>query len=149
LADLRSVTEESPPAPLEIPHPDFISALAFSPDSRLLATGSVDGTTRVVRVVDGRVLALIDNGPGVRGKIVEPGSTVQNLKFSPNGRFLGISGEFPRAQLIPLVAGLGEEAFLSHEYPVRAVAFSADSRLFASGGDDSTARIAALDDADN
>jgi hypothetical protein len=46
IVDLRNVSEEAPEAPLEVAHPDFVSALVFSPDSRLLATGAGTGPRR-------------------------------------------------------------------------------------------------------
>src|ERR1017187_9550030 len=79
IVDLRRMSEEAPEAPFELALPDFVPALAFSDDSRLLAAGSVDGSTRLVAVVDGRVVALIDNGSGVRGTSIQPGSPAKDL----------------------------------------------------------------------
>jgi WD40 repeat protein len=63
-------------------HRDEVFALAFSPDSKLLATGSFDGTIRIWDAVGGKQVALLTK---IQGRIFE-------LAFSPDGKTL-ISGE--------------------------------------------------------
>ncbi len=59
-------------------HRDDIAALAFSPDDRLLATGSVDGTIRVWEVPSGRFVTEL---PGHL-------ESVEAVAFSPDGQTL-------------------------------------------------------------
>lgn len=52
-----------------------IQDLAFSPDDRLLATASLDGTGRIWDVHTGRPLRVLEHPDGV-----------ENVAFSPDGR---------------------------------------------------------------
>ena len=58
-------------------HSDMSSAMAISPDGRLVASGSRDGTARLWSLPDGAMLAVMDH-PG----------TVHSVTFSPDGRRL-------------------------------------------------------------
>jgi WD40 repeat protein len=59
-------------------HRDDIAALAFAPDDRLLATGSVDGTIRLWEVPGGRFVTEL---PGHL-------ESVEAVAFSPDGQTL-------------------------------------------------------------
>jgi|FaiFalDrversion3_1042247.scaffolds.fasta_scaffold03190_3 WD40 repeat protein len=61
-------------------HTSFVRSVAFSPDSRLLASGSSDGTVKFWRVADGALLRTYDQ---------ETGPIVLSIQFSPNGRLFG------------------------------------------------------------
>lgn len=66
-------------------HKQGIWSMTFSPDGRTLATSSIDGTMRLWSVATQRELL----------SVIEPGSNLRNLKFSPNGEFLvGASPSF-------------------------------------------------------
>ena len=52
-----------------------IQDLAFSPDDRLLATASLDGTARIWDAHTGRALRVLEHPDGV-----------ENVAFSPDGR---------------------------------------------------------------
>src|SRR5207244_5095530 len=56
-------------------HTLVIQDLAFSPDDRLLATASLDGTARIWDAHTGRPLRLLEHPDGV-----------ENVAFSPDGR---------------------------------------------------------------
>lgn len=63
-------------------HRDFVSGLAFSPDGALLATGSMDGTIRLWRTLDGQLSATL---PGHMEETTD-------LAFSPDGQTLASVG---------------------------------------------------------
>jgi len=61
-----------------------IKRLAFSPDSQMLASASLDGTIRVFRP---------KAGPGVRPTTVHKGLPFHTVAFSPDGAYLAGGGE--------------------------------------------------------
>jgi WD40 repeat protein len=60
-------------------HADLIYSVAFSPDGRLLASGSGDRTIKLWRVSDGVLLKTYD----------QETIWVNSIQFSPNGRLFG------------------------------------------------------------
>jgi len=103
-----------------------MQAVAFSPDNRLLATGSADCTARIFEVATGQELLRVTNAPGVN-----------DVAFSPDGRWRATSGKTTRIW----DATSGEELVgVSHDWCGR-VAFSPDGRLLATTGEDKTARV--------
>lgn len=101
-------------------HRDDLAALAFAPDDRQLATGSVDGTIRLWEVPGGR---LVTELPGHL-------ESVEAVAFSPDGQTLasvnpGIEVTFWH------VPTLRELARLAHPEAGYHVAFSPDGRRLA------------------
>ena len=62
-------------------HSNAVMCAAFSPDARILATGSHDQTVRLWDVNDHKAVATLSNG-----------FPVGSLAFSPNGRTLIVGG---------------------------------------------------------
>ncbi|WP_165067749.1 protein kinase domain-containing protein [Paludisphaera rhizosphaerae] len=118
-------------------HRDEAWALAFSPQGRVLASGSDDtendDTIKLWDPATGRLLKSWRADPG----------TVSALAFSPDGRVLASASLDPskNLRLWDVENGLLRRALIGHTDKVRSVAFSPDGRILASAGADRTIRL--------
>jgi WD40 repeat protein/serine/threonine protein kinase len=127
--DPSSGRERTPP----MRHPATVSAVAYRPDGRVLATGCFDDR-------DG--LRLWDAGTG-RLVVRLPGHShrVRSLAFSPDGRILASAGADRTIRLWEATTGAALSVLSGHADVVRAVAFAPDGRTLASASNDRTVRI--------
>jgi serine/threonine protein kinase len=112
-------------------HSEWFTSVAFSPDGRLLATGSTDKTARLWSMADDRPLATL------RGH----GDTVWSVAFSPDGELLATGSDDNTARLWSMPDGHPLATLQGHQSYVRSAAFSPDGRLLATGGQNGTAKI--------
>ena len=105
-------------------HHDVLS-LAFSPDGRLLASGSWDRTIRLWEVASGRELR----------KLAGHGAQVNALAFSPDGQLLASGSQDRRLKLWEVATGkeVQESTFSDTLGWLSAVAFSPNGRSVAAG----------------
>jgi len=89
-----------------------VRAVAFSPDSKLLATASADSTARIVAVADGHELARVIHDDWVSA-----------VAFSPDGKLLA-TGSTDRTARIVAVADGRELATNSKPRRLRRVQYS-------------------------
>src|SRR5258708_7748746 len=104
-------------------HAAAITAMAFSPRSTLLATGSVDGTVK---------LWLGQSGQLLRSFSVST-FWVDSLAFSPDGCILAAGSGDHKIYLWNLDLGTQLTPLDPHAGAVKALGFSADGTLLASG----------------
>lgn len=112
-------------------HSAGIEVMAFSPDGRLLATGSVDSTVRLWDVSTGQTsTALTPNG----GYVVA-------VCFSPDGATLATAGTDSIVRLWDVATGQNTVGLFGHTAFVATLAFSPDGATLASGSHDRTVRV--------
>ncbi|HEY1001218.1 MAG TPA: CHAT domain-containing protein [Streptosporangiaceae bacterium] len=112
-------------------HTDWVYGVAFSPDGRLLATASFDGTARVWDLATGEQRRTLT------GHI----NWVYGVAFSPDGRLLATASADMTARVWDLATGGHLRTLTGRTDWVRDVAFSPDGRLLATASDDKTARL--------
>ena len=112
-------------------HRDFISALAFSPDSAHLASGSFDKTVRIWSTTDGGTIRTLR---GHKGRVT-------SVAFSSDNQILASASEDGTVRLWDWKRGRVVRTLAGHTGGVRSVAFSADGKYVATAGEDGTIRL--------
>lgn len=112
-------------------HTGSVTAVAFSPDERCLASASADRTVKIWDLNTGKALLTFEGHT----------DRVTSIAFSPDGKLL-VSGATDKSLIVwDAATGHSRRNFDGHQGGVNCVAFSPDGRLILSGSDDKTVRV--------
>jgi WD40 repeat protein/serine/threonine protein kinase len=114
-----------------IGHRAGLLSVSWSPNGKLLATGSVDGTARVWRISDGRDLLVLRGHMGY----------VRSVSWSVDGTRLATASEDGTVKVWDATDGHKLFELTGHAAPVYSVAWSPKGTWLATGSEDGTALV--------
>ncbi|MFN7759432.1 MAG: protein kinase domain-containing protein [Pseudanabaena sp.] len=109
-------------------HGGSVTSVAFSPDGKMIATGSVDNTVKLWSL-EGKELQTL------KGSAI-----VSSVAFSPDGKMIAADSDGKTIKLWNL-EGKEIQTFQGHGDPVISVAFSPDGKTIATGSYDNTVEL--------
>ena len=137
----RADEETLPTLVAQVGHATWVNAVAFSPDGKLVLTGSRDRTARLWDVQTGRELRVFTGHA----------AAILSVAFSPDGKqVLTASGPIraaagvkydSTARLWDAQTGKELRVFTGHSHAVHSVAMSPDGKHVLTGSADKTARL--------
>ncbi|MDT0447898.1 nSTAND1 domain-containing NTPase [Streptomyces hesseae] len=112
-------------------HTARVNSVAFSPDGRILATGSTDRTVRLWDTATGKARKTLKGHTDI----------VSSVAFGPDGRTLATGGVDGAVQLWDVTSGRLRRSLVGTGSAVESVAFSRDGTTLATGSRDGVARL--------
>jgi WD40 repeat protein len=130
LALLNTVSNVAAPNTLG-GHGNCVSAVSFSPDGKLLASGGADNTVRLWDVETGKEIKTLSGHT----------NKVWGVSFSPDGKLLATGSDDKTVRLWDVATGQQINTLIGHINELTTVSFSPDGKLLASGSRDKTVKL--------
>jgi WD40 repeat protein/predicted Ser/Thr protein kinase len=112
-------------------HTDSVMPVVFSPDGKILASGSADRSIKLWDVQSGTL----------KQTLTGHSNGVHSLEFSPDGMTLASGSDDKTIKLWNAQTGALKQTLTGHNSAVHTIAFSPDGNLLASGSTDKTIKI--------
>ena len=112
-------------------HSGFVFSVAFSPDSKLVASGSSDNTVKIWDAATGACTQTLEGHSDY----------VRSVAFSPDSKLVASGSYDKTVKIWDTATGVYTQTLEGHSGFVCSVAFSPDSKLVASGSYDKTVKI--------
>lgn len=112
-------------------HTGYVTAVAFTPDDKIVISGSQDHTARLWDVATGRALVTLSGHT----------DAIVTLALSPDGKILATGSHDHTVRLWDMPSGQERTTLRGHTNVVQAVAYAPDGKTIASGGYDRTIKI--------
>jgi WD40 repeat protein len=115
-------------------HSDVVVKVAWSPDGKYIASGSIDNTIQVWDAMTGKRLRLYDTG--YRGDISNTA-----FAWSPDGKYIASANVDRTVQVWDVMTGRLRLTYRGHPDGAFTVGWSPDGKYIASGGSDMTVQV--------
>ncbi|MBN2846904.1 MAG: hypothetical protein JXP72_00435 [Coriobacteriia bacterium] len=112
-------------------HTDLVTCGCFSPDDRLIVSGSRDRTLRIWDRASGEEIAVLAGHTDI----------IADCAFSPNGDLVASASWDHLVRVWDVPGGRERMTLTGHTLSCRACAFTADGRAVVSAGSDTTVRL--------
>jgi len=115
-------------------HTFWVNSVSFSPDGKMLASGSADNTIK---------LWNLENGENIYSLTVH-NKSVYSVNFSPDGKMLASGSADNTIKLWDVKTGINIQTIAEHNSAVNSVSFSPDGKMLASGSSDKKIKLWAV-----
>jgi len=112
-------------------HTDTVNSVAWSPDGKTVASGSLDQTVKLWEVATGKLLATLQGHAG----------GIYSVAWSPDGKILASGPGDNTVKLWEAATGKLLTSLEGHTDTVNSVAWSPDGKILASGSYDKTVKL--------
>ena len=111
-------------------HANRVLAVSFSPNGKLLATGSADNTVKLWDTQSGKQIKTLTGHTG----------EVRSVSFSPDSKLLATGSADNTVKLWNISTGMEIQTLIEHK-EVRSISFSPNSKLLVTGSADNTVKL--------
>jgi WD40 repeat protein len=112
-------------------HQDWVNSVVFSPDGKIIASGSEDNSIKLWDAQTGKALRTLNKSWWRRGN----NAAILSVAFSPDGRLLASGSEDNTIKFWDVNTGKLRKTLQGEDFWVKSITFSPDGRTVASEGD--------------